>query len=144
MSGAVPGMLQLFGDPLYFANGDVVPAGTYRFTYLDGCMKYSDSQSWTVNAYATGTYATWQVIGDDPGVFLGTLPGKSDYSTGGGADSDFEACVDEGKTMPPLDVVFATPSKIGVRLSDSPVTDNAAGLNGRNPTWRLTKVDCGP
>jgi hypothetical protein len=141
-NGATPGNLDLFGVPFYFNEGNQVPAGTYEFTYVDGCMKYQDGQPWTVNAYASGTYATWQVIGEDPDTFLGSLPGKSEL-IGGGAPEDFETCVAASKLATPLVIVIAAPSKLGVRLNDSPVTDNIAGIDGRNPKWGLRKLDCG-
>ena len=31
-----------------------LPAGRYRVEYVDGCLKYSGSQGWSLNAYADG------------------------------------------------------------------------------------------
>jgi hypothetical protein len=43
-NGATAQNLSLFGDVTWFADGAVLPAGRYRISYVDGCMKYGSGQ----------------------------------------------------------------------------------------------------
>src|SRR5580765_1835004 len=63
-SFATQSSLDLFGQTMFFADGGPLPAGHYEIAYVDGCMKYSSTQDWTVNAYAedAGTNDRWYVV----------------------------------------------------------------------------------
>jgi hypothetical protein len=133
----------VFGSVVQFNFGNPVPPGRYRITYVDGCMKYSSSQGWTVNAYAagdpSGTDRYWLV---GPGMTeLVVPPGTVGFLIGSGGFADFDACVTANLSLPPIDFDF-TGGVIGVWLDDDPYSDNVAGLNGRSPTWRLTLPEC--
>ena len=124
------------GDPLggtatYFRQGVVVPAGRYRVSYVDGCMRFGPPVGWTIHNQLP---ISWFLV-DDSGVnTLGTLPG----ATGLGYD-EFEDCVAESLQSPPLEVDFAG-GQLGVAMVDYPLTDNIAGIDGRNPEWCLTPL----
>jgi hypothetical protein len=128
--------LNLFGDIVYFADGATLPAGRYRATYVDGCMKYASSQDWTIHAYPDASYGWW-FVGNDTSDKIVAPPGTSGYSVATGAFSEFEACVAANQALPPLEFDFGG-GKIGVWLQDSPYSDNLAGQDGRNPKWQLT------
>jgi len=132
--------LSLFGTPAYFNNDQPLPAGTYRLTYVDGCMKYGSGQGWTVNAYANGTDAWW-LVGATPSDKILVLPGTAGYAPDAGAFSDFASCVSASLLSPPVTFTH-TGGVLGVWLQDSPYSDNTAGEDDRNPTWRLDGVTC--
>lgn len=139
---AVPGMLDLFGQISYFGDGGVLPAGRYRVRYLDGCMKYSSSQDWTIHAYANGANAWW-LVGENPNIQYVMPPGTVGFYASNGAFPLFADCVAANHMVPPVDFEFDG-GVIGVWLQDSPYSDNLAGEGGRNPAWSLTRLGgCG-
>lgn len=129
--------LDLFGQIIYFAEGASLPAGRYRATYVDGCMKYGGGQDWTIHAYAGAEPFGWWLVGETTGTKIVVPPGIVGYSAANGAFAAFEDCVNANKALPPLEFDFAG-GKLGVWLQDSPYTDNLAGQDGRNPKWQLT------
>jgi hypothetical protein len=133
----------LFGTPVYFNGGAPLPAGTYVVSYVDGCMKYSAGQGWTVNAYANGSDGWW-LIGASTADKKLVLPGNIGFEVGAGGFASFEDCVAASKAAPP--VTFDTVAgPLGIWLQDSPYTDNLAGEGGRNPKWSLVrKGECPP
>jgi hypothetical protein len=132
--------LNLFGEIVYFADGAVLPAGRYRAQFVDGCMKYASDQAWTVHAYANSSIAWW-LVGDSSADQIVVPPGTVGYSTDNGAYAAFEECVAANLLLPPTEFDFAG-GKLGVWLLDSQYTDNVAGVDDRNPKWKLTRVDC--
>ena len=64
------------------------------------------------------------------------LPGTIGIST----FTDFEACVAANAVLAPIDFEFGG-GKLGVWLADNNYGDNVAGLDGRNPIWKLTLLD---
>lgn len=132
--------LNLFGTPAFFNNDQPLAAGTYRLTYVDGCMKYGSGQGWTVNAYANGTDAWW-LVGATTADKILVLPGTAGYAPDAGAFSDFASCVAASLLSAPVTFTH-TGGVLGVWLQDSPYSDNTAGQDDRNPTWRLDGVDC--
>jgi hypothetical protein len=130
--------LDLFGTVVYFADGAELPAGRYRATYLDGCMKYRGGQDWTVHAYAGGNPCCgWWFVGNSTDDRIVNPPGTVGYTAANGAFATFDECVEANKAVPPLEFDF-TGGKLGVWLQDSPYSDNMAGVDGRNPKWQLT------
>jgi hypothetical protein len=138
-STATTSQLDLFGTPAYFNGGQPLPAGSYRITYLDGCMKYGGAQGWTVNAYAANR-ACWYVIGATTNDRIVVPPGTIGYAVGSGAYANFEDCVTASRQVPPVDFQLLQPSVLGVWLLDSPYSDNLPGLDNRNPTWQLSTL----
>ncbi len=135
---AAPGSLNLFGQIAYFDLGAALPAGHYRVTYVDGCGKYSSAQAWAIHAYADGSIAWW--LGSTSGNKLVLLPGTSGIFEGQGGYTDFEACVAANALLAPIEFDFAG-GVLGVWVSDDNYYDNVAGLNGRNPVWKLTLLN---
>lgn len=144
-STATTSNLDLFGTPAYFNGGQPVAAGTYRISYVDGCMKYGGGQGWTVNAYVANQ-SCWYVIGASTNERIVVPPGTVGYAVGSGAYADFEDCVAASLQVPPVEFTLAQPTPLGVWLLDSPYGDNMAGLDNRNPTWQLSVVtsSCAP
>jgi hypothetical protein len=132
--------LDLFGTPAYFNDDQPIPAGTYRLTYLDGCMKYGSGQGWTVNAYADGRDGWW-LVGATTSDKILVLPGTIGYAPDAGAFSDFASCVAASLLSPPVTFTH-TGGVLGIWLQDSPYSDNTAGENDRNPSWRLDGIAC--
>lgn len=124
-----------FGGTVLWNGGAPVPAGHYRVTYTDGCMKYSSSQGWTVNAYANGPDTLYVTASSQQ---LAAAPGTVGFFVNQGAFATFDECVAANQSDAPLEFDLASPAPIGLALSDSPYTDNVAGENGRNPTYRLS------
>jgi hypothetical protein len=124
------------GDPVggtvtYFRQGGTIPAGRYRVSYLDGCMRYGPAVNWSIhNILPPG----WLLLGNTALDQLGVLPGVS-----GTGYASFEDCVAASRRLPPLEVDFAG-GKLGVWNNDYPLSDNIAGLNGRDPEWCLTPL----
>ena len=133
---AAPGNLDLFGQISYFADGGVVPRGRYSVQYLDGCMKYSGNQGWTIHAYVTGSYGWWLVGATSAEKYL-MPPGTAGWDPNAGAFANFADCVAANQALAPLDFDFDG-GVLGVWLQDSPYGDNVAGEGGRNPVWALT------
>ena len=140
-STATTGQVELFGEPVYFAKGETLPAGTYRATYVDGCMKYAGNQGWTVNARNTGQNS-WFAIGETTDIRFAMLPGNVGFLFGrGGAHANFEDCVEASLKTEPVEFKVVTPSRVGVWLEDNPYSDNVPGIDNRNPSWRLDRID---
>jgi hypothetical protein len=139
-SPAAPGSLDLFGQIAYFGSGDVLPAGRYRVTYVDGCMKYASNQDWAIHAYGDGSIAWW--LGSTSGEKLVMLPGTVGIFQDQGGYTDFAACVAANQPLAPLDFDFAG-GALGIWLADSAYSDNLAGIDGRNPSWKLTRLGDG-
>ena len=128
------------GAPVLWNGGAPVPAGRYRVTYVDGCMKYSSSQNWTVNAYGNGPSTLW-IVGD--GSRIAPVPGTTGFTNGEGF-ATFDACVTANLANDgALQFDFAG-GTLGLELEDDPYTDNVPGENGRSPTYRLTCTSGGP
>jgi hypothetical protein len=131
----------VYGAARYFADGGSLAPGSYRVTYVDGCMKYSDAgtwgaMGWTVQAYADGaTGKDWFLV-SAPSTPLGMPPGTSGFLLDGGAFASFDDCVAANHTLGSVDVAFDG-GRLGVWLYDSPYGDNVPGIDGRNPTWKL-------
>ena len=126
----------VFGQVVYFAGGASLPKGHYTITYVDGCMKYSSSQGWTVNAYAAGPDVYWLVTGPSQQTLI-VPPGTVGYIAGSGAFTNFDDCVNANLALPPIGFDFAG-GTLGVWLADDPYSDNVPGESGRNPTWHLS------
>lgn len=141
-SAATNQALDLFGTVVYFDDGAELPAGRYRVTYLDGCMKYSSTQDWTIHAYANGEAAAWWLVGATSAERIVVPPGTTGYGTNNGAHATFDACVAANVALEPIEFEFAG-GKLGVWLLDSNYGDNLAGEGDRNPKWKLTLLaDC--
>jgi hypothetical protein len=135
--------LSLFGTPVYFNGGTSLPAGTYVVSYVDGCMKYSAGQGWTVNAYADGSDGWW-LIGASTDDKKLVLPGNIGFQVGAGGFAMFEDCVAASTAARPETFEHAG-GQLGIWLQDSPYTDNLAGEGGRNPKWSLVRIgECPP
>lgn len=135
----------VFGGVATFNGGIAVPAGQYRVAYVDGCMKYSSYQGWTVHAYAQGDPggddAYWLVAATTMQK-VNRPPGTIGWAAGQGAYAAFEDCVAANVMLSPVEFAFSG-GVLGVWLLDAPYTDNVAGEGGRSPAWRLTRADCG-
>jgi hypothetical protein len=128
----------ILGAVVRFAGGQRLPAGRYRVEYVDGCLKYSGSQGWSLNAYADG-HDGWWLVGETTVDRVVVLPGTVGFIVGAGGFSTFGACVAENRTLPPIEFTFGG-GKLGVWLADRPYHDNLSGEDGRNPVWRLIKL----
>ena len=138
MSAARPDSLDLFGIVSYYADGGVLPSGHYQVQYEDGCMKYSGSQGWTIHAYADGAIAAWWLVGETSAQRIAVPPGTVGYYTTNGAFATFDECVAANLLLSPVEFDFDG-GVIGVWLLDSNYPDNLAGVDGRNPKWKLTR-----
>ena len=138
-SFATDDSLDLFGQTTFFAKGTALPAGRYRVSYLDGCMKYNAFLPWTVNQ--SSPPSGWWLVGARTSDQIALLPGtvSSDFF------GSFEACVNASKSVPAVEFDFVG-GKLGLWLDDAPYQDNTAGENGRNPKWQLTLLvkECPP
>ncbi len=113
-----------------------VPPGHYRVTYVDGCMKYSSGQAWTVNAYANGPDTLYVVTTGNQ--IIAPAPGTVGFVQGQGGFTSFDDCVNTNLANDaPLEFDFAG-GLLALHLEDSPYTDNVAGVNGRSPSYRLS------
>lgn len=140
-SFATDQQLDLFGDVIYFAQGQELPPGRYRATYEDGCMKYNAIFQWTVNASASDG---WWLVGDSSSDRVTVLPGTFPAVVFDGYAS-FAECVAANAALPPKEFEFGG-GKLGIWLNDNPYLDNQAGEGGRNPKWSLTLLvdECPP
>jgi hypothetical protein len=130
--------LNLFGQIVYFEDGGSLPAGRYRATYADGCMKYDYIFNWQVQASApdAGGGGFW-FVGDTSDDRIVMPPGTTmSYPA-------FDDCVAANLAVPPEEFDFDG-GKLGVWLNDNPYVDNVAGENGRNPKWQLTLLGACP
>jgi polyisoprenoid-binding protein YceI len=92
-----------------------------------------------VHAYENGSIAWWIV--DDETANVVMAPGTAGYSVATGAFADFDACVAANLANDaPVELEHAG-GRLGVLVRDSPVDDNMAGVDGRNPSYRLEAVD---
>lgn len=145
-----------------FNNGQPLPAGNYRVTYIDGCMKYNYNQWWAVNARENAN--RWFVVADgDRSARVAKLPGSIGYSANGGCPRDnlpnctgdingfetYAECVADNKAAAATNYVefsLASPTVIGSWLADNPYSDNVSGssVGGIGPIWKLEalNVDC--
>jgi hypothetical protein len=125
----------VFGALVQWNGGAPLPPGRYRVTYVDGCMKYSSGQGWSVNAYANGPDGFLIRSGSST---LGPAPGTVGFLPGQGGFATFDGCVDANLANDaPFQFDFAGGS-LGAILIDDPYSDNVEGSNGRNPTYRLS------
>lgn len=123
------------GQTVLWNGGAPLPKGHYRITYVDGCMKYSGPQGWTVNAYADGPDTLYVV---ENGARLAPAPGTIGFHLGEGGFSTFDACVSANLAEDaPFEFDFPG-GTLGLELADQPYADNVAGEGGRNPTYRLS------
>ena len=144
-SFATQASLDLFGQTVFFADGGALPAGHDQIAYVDGCMKYSNPQDWSVNAYDVdaGSDHWWLVNG--PGDEAGTTeilmpPGTVGFLVDAGGYATFTDCVNANlQGDKPVDFDFDG-GALGLWLADYPYSDNVAGDNGRNPKWSLTLI----
>lgn len=139
----------LGGEPVPFERGADLPAGTYRLEYVDGCIKFAPGQWWSIHAHENGSAGFW-LIGDGPDDRKMLMPGTFGYLPGtsnGGRPRDgferFEDCVAANLAVPPARYEHAG-GPLGLWLADTNYPDNVAGLDGRNPVWRVSLVrHCG-
>src|SRR5580692_1891090 len=125
-----------------FANGASLAPGRYVVTYVDGCMKYSTSQDWTVNAYALGNPAGtdhWWFMSQGNLVESVIPPGTVGYLAGQGGYATFDECVQANLALPPVELTIPG-GTLGVWLEDDPYEDNSTGPDGRAPAWSLECV----
>jgi hypothetical protein len=136
-------MLDLFGQVAYFVDGGSLGRGKYRVTYVDGCMKYSNSgQDWTIHAYASGSNAWW-LVGATTSEKVVMPPGTVGFAASNGAFAQFADCVTANRALAPVEFDFDG-GALGVWLQDSPYSDNLSGEMGRNPVWSLAKLGACP
>jgi hypothetical protein len=115
----------------YFAGGADFPAGHYRVTYVDGCIRYDPTiYWWAVNGsfnfeYMIAGATTADAIQVAPGVV--SLVG----------DTSFDDCVAASQGLS-ADITFAG-GKLGIYNNDFKPSDNVPGTGG-NPTWRLERL----
>jgi hypothetical protein len=124
-----------FGQVVFFNGGKPIPPGHYRLTYLDGCMRYSASEGWTVNDDATSP-AFWLVNGSPENKIV-LMPGTVGSVVGQGGFATFQECIAGQSSDAPVDLDVAG-GALGVWLEDDLYNDNVPGDSGRNPKWRLS------
>lgn len=135
----------------YFAAGADVPAGRYRLSYADGCNTYGSLElgaGWTVNVSpAVPGVGNCALVGADGVAFL-VAPGTAGTLAGlDGAFADYEECVAANCSVPPVE--FDHPGgKLGLLRDGVTIgaLDDLGGetRGGRNPTFRLTRIDACP
>lgn len=137
--------LDLFGDVVYFANGQNLPAGRYKVAFEDGCMKYNSSQPWTIHQDLGTGPKGWSLVGESSSQRVVLLPGTTTNFIFLGGYTSFEACVTANKALPAKEFDFAG-GKLGIWVDDTPYNDNQAGEGGRNPKWSLSLLvnECPP
>ncbi len=132
----------LFNQVVAFAGGDELAAGTYRLTYLDGCIKYGPGLWWSVHGRAGGD-ATWWLVSASaadglillPGT-VGMLPGTAGPTGDRNGFERFDDCVTANQQLDPVLYEHAG-GRLGIYLTDIDYGDNQSGEGGRNPKWRL-------
>jgi hypothetical protein len=140
-SSASARALDVFRETTFFTDGQPLAAGRYRVAYADGCMKYDASEGWATQPGVPDK--GWFLVGE-AGERLHALPGTMGHELGQGGFDDFEACVRANRETAPIEIEHSG-GPLGLWLSDAPYDDNAAGLDGRNHTWRLERMDdCQP
>jgi hypothetical protein len=139
-SVATADTVNLFGQIVYFADGFVLPSGSYELIYEDGCMKYASAQAWTIHAYShAGFDHRWWLVGESSADRKITLPGSVGIAVGGGGFATFDECVAANLGRAPLAFEHAG-GKLGVWLHDTNYPDNVTGVDGRNPRWRIERL----
>jgi hypothetical protein len=129
----------ILGTPMYFGNGASLPAGRYRISYVDGCLRYEGPWAWSVNGLDTYEYVvfaetTANVLAVAPGTLASGFFGAAlDYP-------EFDACVAANLALPPLELDFAG-GRLGIWQNDFKPDDNMPGPDGRSPTWQLTRCE---
>ncbi|HMV67045.1 MAG TPA: thrombospondin type 3 repeat-containing protein [Myxococcota bacterium] len=136
---AAPASVDLFGQIAWFADGASLPAGRYRVSYVDGCMRYNPSQGWAVHAFDDGRVGWW-MVGATAAERYAMAPGTIGYLLGEGAYATFDACVEANLALPPVELDLPG-GPLGIWLADNPYVDNVAGEDGRSPQWRVERVD---
>jgi hypothetical protein len=126
----------VFGATVFWAGGAALPPGHYRVTYVDGCMKYSSSQQWTVNAYPDGPDTLYVVA--DGGAPVAPAPGTVGFLQGQGGFATFDECVSGNLSQDAALELDWPGGPLGLKLLDDPYSDNVAGDSGRNPAYRLS------
>lgn len=131
----------IFGSVTPAVGGMSLPAGRYRFTQADGCMKYgSTGHGWTVQN-PNHTDCWWAVTTDANGgtTELLFLPGTEGLTAGLGAYATFSECL-TANAQPPHTAEFDfSGGPLGIWLRDNPYGDNLT-QNGNTPRWRLQCV----
>jgi hypothetical protein len=123
---------------VYFGGGAVLPAGSYRVRYDDGCLKYSGLEGWTVH---NGVNAGLWLVGAQPSTRLARPPGTVGVLAGIDAFADFEACVTANRALPPL-VFSHGGGPIGLFLDDDVYTDDVLGRS--TPRYTLVRLAACP
>jgi hypothetical protein len=129
----------------YYAGGAALPAGRYRLSYVDGCNTYGVLIGWSVHAAISQGIGSCSLVGDDGMPFLVT-PGTELYPPMGvGEVATYAECVAANCQLPPVEFDFKG-GKLGVIRDGGGAfgaVDDASGdsAGGRNPTFRLTRLD---
>jgi len=139
MSHAAADSPDEFAVPVFLNGGVAVPAGRYRVSYVDGCMKYSGTQGWAVNAYDETGCCNWWIVGETSFDRKIEAPGTIGFLVGQGGFQDFDACVNANRAIAPRTFEHAG-GRLAIWLADSPYGDNLPGLDGRNPKWRIDRL----
>lgn len=143
----------------YFAGGASLPQGRYRISYVDGCCTAgsptilgSDAAAadwgigWAVNTQADTPGPASVSLFDESGKALLVAPGLAgSFTDEKTAFSSYAACVAANCKEPPKDFDFAG-GKLGIARdlggAAGAVDDSPGELaGGRNPTFRLSRVD---
>jgi len=120
-------------DSNIYDNPDCLLQGDYLVHYVDGCMRWGDSNSfnWTVHYNTAYRYTLATVSGR----VLGELPGTMNVT----GYAKFEDCVNANMALPPT-VFRHAGGPLYVYCVDALYTNN---LNGNpNPTWSLQSLAC--
>jgi hypothetical protein len=116
----------------YFAGGAALPAGRYRITYVDGCIRYDPTiYWWAVNGGVTFEY--W-IAGATSADGIQVAPGVVSLA----GDTSFTDCVAASQGLS-ADITFAG-GKLGIYNNDFKPSDNLPAMTGENPTWRLDRL----
>jgi len=143
----------------YFGNGAIYPAGIYSVQNMGGCMKYSPSQGWAVNAITGSAGYVLVLNGVDSSQMPGSLgfnvppncsPPTDEHSGSNGYgfcpdDAGFLRCSAYNAALPSLTFTTTAPGTIGFRLLDTYYPDNVAGdpnVGGGAPSWGLIATTC--
>lgn len=139
MNDATADSLDLFAAPAYFNGGEPVPAGRYQVSYVDGCMKYSATQGWAVNAYDETGCCQWWIVGETMADKKIEAPGTIGFLVGEGGFQDFDGCVTANQAVA-AKTFDHTGGRLGIWLADEPYTDDVPGTDGRNPMWHIDRL----
>lgn len=141
-SGSV--VADVYGNVVYFNNGNPIPAGTCTITYAGGCMQYAPGYGWTVHeappGIVNGASGFWLVT-TSGATRISMLPGNFDYQMTSTGYATFDACMTANFAQDTPMVVQWPGGVLGVWLEDYPYNDNTGGPGGDNPTWDM---DCTP